>query len=298
MNEQQLAAVKLALGALKKGTGWMEHGEIITALQSIISQDAMHRMAEESRTSGLRLDDWDKIGCVNHDCDKCKAQPAPVQQKPLFADIIAQHPGLAEELKAQSEGFDLGFKAGLAVAQPAKDNTYGYAKSLAESLFKKHYAHEEPYASGSVVWEVSDTTIGVLTQIDNMVCTLVHQAAQPAVPEELKLVREWAEKWAAISYEDSWKYAAREVLTMLATTPVQPAPVKTYSGGKPWPVAPKPWVGLTDEEIDLFINGRGDEDDDNYVEPTGDGFGLTDADLKTLVRRAEAKLREKNGGAA
>jgi hypothetical protein len=28
------------------------------------------------------------------------AQPAPVRQKPLFADIIARHPGLAEELKA------------------------------------------------------------------------------------------------------------------------------------------------------------------------------------------------------
>jgi hypothetical protein len=74
----------------------------------------------------------------------------------------------------------------------------------------------------------------------------------------------------------------------------QPVPVKTYHDGKPWPVAPKPWVGLTDAEIDLFINGRGDEDDDNYVEPTGDGFGLTDADLLTLVRRAEAKLKEKN----
>jgi hypothetical protein len=30
----------------------------------------------------------------------------------------------------------------------------------------------------------------------------------------------------------------------------QPAPVKTYSGGKPWPVQPKPWVGLTDEEME------------------------------------------------
>ena len=28
----------------------------------------------------------------------------------------------------------------------------------------------------------------------------------------------------------------------------QPVPVKTYHDGKPWPVAPKPWVGLTDEE--------------------------------------------------
>jgi hypothetical protein len=66
------------------------------------------------------------------------------------------------------------------------------------------------------------------------------------------------------------------------------------------PAAPAPeerkrkWVGLTDEQIDLFINGRGDEDDDDYVEPTGDGFGITDADLVKLVRRTEAKLKEKN----
>jgi hypothetical protein len=25
--------------------------------------------------------------------------------------------------------------------------------------------------------------------------------------------------------------------------------VKTYHNGKPWPVAPKPWVGLADEEL-------------------------------------------------
>ena len=78
-------ALKLALEALKffKGLALsieeIERAEeAITALQSIINQDALHKMAEESRTSGLRLDDWDKIGCVNHDCDKCKAQPAPV----------------------------------------------------------------------------------------------------------------------------------------------------------------------------------------------------------------------------
>jgi hypothetical protein len=28
----------------------------------------------------------------------------------------------------------------------------------------------------------------------------------------------------------------------------QPVPVKTYHDGKPWPVQPKPWVGLTEEE--------------------------------------------------
>jgi hypothetical protein len=50
----------------------------------------------------------------------------------------------------------------------------------------------------------------------------------------------------------------------------------------------QPAVPLTDEQIDLLINGRGDEDDDDYVEPTGDGFGLTDEDLVKLIRRVEA----------
>jgi hypothetical protein len=40
-------------------------------------------------------------------------------------------------------------------------------------------------------------------------------------------------------------------LDQLYTTPpaAQSVPVKTYHDGKPWPVAPKPWVGLTDEDI-------------------------------------------------
>jgi hypothetical protein len=60
------------------------------------------------------------------------------------------------------------------------------------------------------------------------------------------------------------KYAAT-----YTTPPAQPAP-------------------LTDEQADLLINGRGDEGDDDYVEPTGDGFGLTDEDLVKLIRRVEA----------
>ena len=40
-------------------------------------------------------------GCKQKSVGSATAQPAPtVQQKPLFKDIIAQHPGLAEELKA------------------------------------------------------------------------------------------------------------------------------------------------------------------------------------------------------
>jgi hypothetical protein len=50
----------------------------------------------------------------------------------------------------------------------------------------------------------------------------------------------------------------------------------------------QPAVPLTDEQVNLLINGKGDEDDDDYVEPTGDGFGLTDEDLVKLIRRVEA----------
>jgi hypothetical protein len=45
------------------------------------------------------------------------------------------------------------------------------------------------------------------------------------------------------------KGAHAEVRPLYTTPPApQPVPVKTYSGGKPWPVAPKPWVGLTNQE--------------------------------------------------
>ena len=46
---------------------------------------------------------------------------------------------------------------------------------------------------------------------------------------------------------------------------------------------------LTNEEINLLINGRGEEGDDDYVEPTGDGFGITNEDIVRLIRRVESK---------
>jgi hypothetical protein len=84
------------------------------------------------------------------------------------------------------------------------------------------------------------------------------KAAQPAVPEELKLVREWAEKWAAISYEDSWKYAAREVLTMLATTPVQPALVSLTDGV----TVPLEVLEAAEESLGSFCSDHGWSDKD------------------------------------
>lgn len=66
--------------------------------------------------------------------------------------------------------------------QPAQDNTYGYAKSLAETIFKQHFARDEHYASGRIVWEVNNTVIGILTQIDNMVADMVRR---PAIKQDL-----------------------------------------------------------------------------------------------------------------
>lgn len=56
---------------------------------------------------------------------------------------------------------------------------YKEAANLATALFKKHFAHEEHYASGKVVWGLCDTTAGVISQIDNMVSGLVQLKQEP-----------------------------------------------------------------------------------------------------------------------
>ena len=62
----------------------------------------------------------------------------------------------------------------------------------------------------------------------------------------------------------------------------QPVPVKTYHDGKPWPVAPKPWVGLTDEEVEAY---------DSWADFQ---VGCGRQTLFDMVRDIEAKLKEKN----
>jgi hypothetical protein len=56
----------------------------------------------------------------------------------------------------------------------------------------------------------------------------------------------------------------------------QPVPVKTYHDGKPWPVAPKPWVGLSEKDK-TEIRYLSERDDRDYV-----------------MALVEAKLKEKN----
>ena len=84
-----------------------------------------------------------------------------------------------------------------------------------------------------------------------------------------------------MTLEDELTAGLRAELTKLeqrlARMP-QPVPVKTYHDGKPWPVAPKPWVGLTDEDIE-----QGHKE--SWVDKQA---------FESAVWWAEKKLKEKN----
>jgi hypothetical protein len=249
MNEQQLAAVKQALEALEwHESVWAAYRyrstesslEAIAALQSIISQDALHKMAEESRTSGLRLDDWDKIGCVNHDCDKCKA----VQKGRDWSLLEATQESLREHMAEIKR---------LKAAQPAPV--------------------QEPVACA-----VCNKVHAILDADESEII----RNAKDGYPEgRTPRILTLQERVTALCvYASDWK---RWCLEKENTTPPapQPVPVKTYHDGKPWPVAPKPWVGLTNEERNQLWR-----DVVKWGDPSHD-----DVDLMKAI---EAKLKEKN----
>ena len=76
MTPQQIDAMKLALEALKWCHGGEPCGtsEAITAIEEVLAEHAMR----ETQRLGQEIEP--KIGCVNHDCDQCKAQP---EQEPV-----------------------------------------------------------------------------------------------------------------------------------------------------------------------------------------------------------------------
>jgi hypothetical protein len=90
------------------------------------------------------------------------------------------------------------------------------------------------------------------------------KSAQPAVQEG----RDWSLLEAT---QESLREHMAEIKRLKAA---QPVPVKTYSGGKPWPVAPKPWVGLNEEERRHLRKCNQQHD--------------------AFARAIEAKLKEKN----
>jgi hypothetical protein len=226
MNDQQLAAVKQAMEALESERDkYLEWGdkdgapedvyEAITALQSIISQDALYKMAEDAVTIGLSYNDWPKIGCVNHDCDQCRGAQEPV------------------EVDAEGENMAVRFFLML-YGQPG----------LTVGQMKGHMR-----MSGFKMWPAWVDT----------------------EPDGAHLTKAGAQLWI------------RHLFALEPTAP-QPVPVKTYHDGKPWPVAPKPWVGLTDEEIYAIGKELG-------LKCRLGGNPNIDLDY---ARAIEAKLKEKN----
>jgi hypothetical protein len=100
MNEQQLAAVKLALVALEEwyfgcGAGSESHDDAVEAIKQAIAQDALDKMAENARELGLDYEpavqegrDWSLLEATQEslrehmaEIKRLKAaQPAPVQE--------------------------------------------------------------------------------------------------------------------------------------------------------------------------------------------------------------------------
>ena len=83
--DKSIEAMKLALEALE---GFYEYGydrqecfEHITAIKEALAEHAMR----EVQRLGQEIEQ--KIGCVNHDCDQCKAQP---EQEPAACKTLCE----------------------------------------------------------------------------------------------------------------------------------------------------------------------------------------------------------------
>ena len=165
MSTKQIDALKLALEALET-----EHSAVYGTSQTARAITAIREaLAEES------------LGTEQ-----------PAQQEPSMAYKVKMCPRQECASAAKCMSVACSSRAYIKPEQPAQqqepirvpvtDNTYGYAKSLAEAIFKRHFASDEHYASGRVVWGVNDTVIGILTQIDNMVADMVRRPAQQQEP--------------------------------------------------------------------------------------------------------------------
>ena len=105
MTPQQIEALKLALEALDIAQGMLadlrsQHQpkmlSAYTALEEVLAE---HAMCEVQRL-GQEIEQ--KIGCVNHDCDQCKAQP---EQEPVaWHTNSPSDPEICNERSAQACG--------------------------------------------------------------------------------------------------------------------------------------------------------------------------------------------------
>jgi hypothetical protein len=121
MTPQQLNAMKLALEALELLTdneqtfGALDYGDnAITAIKEVLADHAM----QEVQRLGQEIEQ--KIGCVNHDCDKCKERkPLTAEQiEPMATDLL----GYGALLKQDMELFTKAVRA-VEAAHGIKEST-------------------------------------------------------------------------------------------------------------------------------------------------------------------------------
>jgi len=133
-------ALDLALEALEDRSSLMKWQKAITAIKQA---RALDKKADNARELGLDYDPagGTQVSKVWWDGEKLMAKPIPLED--VYLPAPAQEP-----------------------------DTYGYAKRLAEAIWKKHYKATAPQ------WEPLDGLMGVLTQIDNMTSGLTTPPAQ------------------------------------------------------------------------------------------------------------------------
>jgi hypothetical protein len=95
MNEQQRAELERIRDVLYPATGLEDYdeeiiGRVLKDIKALLAQDAPPKQDVPETNFGNMAEP--KIGCVNHDCDQCKAVLEPVAPKPWV--------GLTDEEKA------------------------------------------------------------------------------------------------------------------------------------------------------------------------------------------------------
>jgi hypothetical protein len=205
MNEQQLTAVKQAMEALKMwitpnwaGAGVDKANAAHAALQSIISQDALDKMADNARELGLDY------------------EPAPAQEPVAWVE------------------YELGNRK--KTVQPAA-KPLSYLDALKDAFFEG-FASPETYND-----RLLNSPEEAWAKYKPPVTT--PPAAQPAVQEG----RDWSLLEAT---QESLREHMAEIKRLKAA---QPAPVKTYHDGKPWPVQPVPHECQTEAEKTAYAFG-------------------------------------------
>jgi hypothetical protein len=148
-----------------------------------------------------------------------------------------------------------------------EQETYVYAKRLAEFIWEKHFQKESPD------WKPLENTLGVLTQIDNMTCVL--EKAKPeqepfkpdwvsyrqgladgaAQPEQEPVA--WKYDWYGYKSQSETKELVKDWIASVYSEVSDPT-IGAHNI-RPLYTAPprKPWQGLTDDEIDACFEDHG-----------------------------------------